>query len=199
MKAIKVENRNSELINTVENAQKLAKEQENPSYTKMFLPWVEQVAEDETKELASRIKEVLDDASETNERYKHLKTDYEKAKERFEAYQLATANTDKQTLKAFKKAVAVAVAEVAAQTNTTKWFSYRSLYGLGLLDKMPNMVNTTNKVNTFVVKAFTFMQQYAKRSNELARKERALNAAVAKFGITREQAEQMYLAGMLKL
>lgn len=199
MKATKVENRNSELINTVENAQKLAKEQENPSYTKMFLPWVEEVAEDETKELASRLKEILDDASETDERYKQLKTDYEKAKERFEAYQLKTANADKQTLKAFKKAVAVAVAEVAAQTDTTKWFSYRSLYGLGLLDKLPNMVNTTNKVNSFVVKAFTFMQQYAKRSNELARKERALNAAVAKFGITKEQAEQMYLAGMLKL
>lgn len=199
MKTTKVENRNSELINTVENAQKLAKEQENPSYTKIFLPWVEQVAEDETKELASRLKEVLDDASETDERYKQLKTDYEKAKERFEAYQLKTANADKQTLKAFKKAVAVAVAEVAAQTNTTKWFSYRSLYGLGLLDKLPNMVNTTNKVNSFVVKAFTFVQQYAKRSNELARKERALNAAVAKFGITKEQAEQMYLAGMLKL
>lgn len=199
MKATKVENRNSELINTVENAQKLAKEQENPSYTKMFLPWVEQVAEDETKELASRLKEVLDDASETDERYKQLKTDYEKAKERYEAYQLKTANTDKQTLKAFKKAVAVAVLEVAVQTNTTKWFSYRSLYGLGLLDKLPNMVNTTNKVNSFVVKAFSFMQQYAKRSNELARKERALNAAVAKFGITKEQAEQMYLAGMLKL
>lgn len=199
MKATKVENRNSELINTVENAQKLAKEQENPSYTKMFLPWVEQVAKDETKELASRLKEVLDDASETDERYKQLKTDYEKAKERYEAYQLKTANTDKQTLKAFKKAVAVAVLEVAVQTNTTKWFSYRSLYGLGLLDKLPNMVNTTNKVNSFVVKAFSFMQQYAKRSNELARKERALNAAVAKFGITKEQAEQMYLAGMLKL
>lgn len=199
MKATKVENRNSELINTVENSQKLAKEQENPSYTKIFLPWVEQVAEDETKELASRLKEVLDDASETDERYKQLKTDYEKAKERFEAYQLKTANTDRQTLKAFKKAVAVAVAEVAAQTNTAKWFSYRSLYGLGLLDKLPNMVNTTNKVNSFVVKAFTFVQQYAKRSNELARKERALNAAVAKFGITKEQAEQMYLAGMLKL
>lgn len=199
MKATKVENRNSELINTVENAQKLAKEQENPSYTKMFLPWVEQVAEDETKELASRLKEILDDASETDERYKQLKTDYEKAKERYEAYQLKTANTDKQTLKAFKKAVAVAVLEVAVQTNTTKWFSYRSLYGLGLLDKLPNMVNTTNKVNSFVVKAFAFMQQYAKRSNELARKERALNAAVAKFGITKEQAEQMYLAGMLKL
>lgn len=199
MKTTKVENRNSELINTIENAQKLAKEQENPSYTKMFLPWVEDVAEDETKELASRLKEILDDASETDERYKQLKTDYEKAKERFEAYQLKTANADKQTLKAFKKAVAVAVAEVAAQTNTTKWFSYRSLYGLGLLDKLPNMVNTTNKVNSFVVKAFTFVQQYAKRSNELARKERALNAAVAKFGITKEQAEQMYLAGMLKL
>lgn len=199
MKATKVENRNSELINTVENAQKLAKEQENPSYTKMFLPWVEQVAEDETKELASRIKEVLDDASETNERYKQLKTDYEKAKERYEAYQLKTANTDKQTLKAFKKAVAVAVLEVAVQTNTAEWFSYRSLYGLGLLDKLPNMVNTTNKLNSFVVKAFTFMQQYTKRSNELARKERALNAAVAKFGITKEQADRMYLAGMLKL
>lgn len=199
MKTTKVENRNSELINTIENAQKLAKEQENPSYTKMFLPWVEDVAEYETKELASRLKEILDDASETDERYKQLKTDYEKAKERFEAYQLKTANADKQTLKAFKKAVAVAVAEVAAQTNTTKWFSYRSLYGLGLLDKLPNMVNTTNKVNSFVVKAFTFVQQYAKRSNELARKERALNAAVAKFGITKEQAEQMYLAGMLKL
>lgn len=199
MKATKVENRNSELINTVENAQKLAKEQENPSYTKMFLPWVEQVAEDETKELASRLKEVLDDANESDERYKQLKTDYEKAKERYEAYQLKTANTDKQTLKAFKKAVAVAVAEVAAQTDTTKWFNYRCLYGLGLLDKLPNMMNTTNRVNSFVVKAFTFVQQYAKRSNELARKERALNAAVTKFGITREQAEQMYLAGMLKL
>lgn len=199
MKTTKVENRNSELINTVENAQKLAKEQENPSYTKIFLPWVEQVAEDEIKELASRLKEVLDDASETDERYKQLKTDYEKAKERYEAYQLRVANTDKQTLKAFKKAVAVAVLDVASQTNTKKWFNYRSLYGLGLLDKLPNMVNTTNKVNSFVVKAFTFVQQYAKRSNELARKERALNAAVAKFGITREQAEQMYLAGMLKL
>lgn len=199
MKTTKVENRNSELINTIENAQKLAKEQENPSYTKMFLPWVEDVAEDETKELASRLKEVLDDASETDERYKQLRIDFEKAKERFEAYQLKTANADKQTLKAFKKAVAVAVAEVAAQTNTTRWFSYRSLYGLGLLDKLPNMVNTTNKVNSFVVKAFTFVQQYAKRSNELARKERALNAAVAKFGISKEQAEQMYLAGILKL
>lgn len=199
MKATKVENRNSELINTVENAQKLAKEQENPSYTKIFLPWVEDVAEEETKELASRLKEILDDASETDERYKQLRTDFEKAKERFEAYQLKTANADKLTVKAFKKAVAVAVAEVAAQTDTAKWFNYRSLYGLGLLDKLPNMMNTTNRVNSFVVKAFTFVQQYAKRSNELARKERALNAAVAKFGITKEQAEQMYLAGMLKL
>lgn len=199
MKTTKAENRNSELINTIENAQKLAKEQENPSYTKMFLPWVEDVAEDETKELASRLKEILDDASETDERYKQLKTDYEKAKERFEAYQLKTANADKQTLKAFKKAVAVAVAEVAERTNAAAWFNYRRLYGLGLLDKLPNMVNTVNKVNSFVVKAFTFMQQYAKRSNELARKERALNAAVAKFGITKEQAERMYLAGLLKI
>ena len=89
--------------------------------------------------------------------------------------------------------------KVAERTNTAAWFNYRSLYGLGLLDKLPNMVNTTNRVNSFVVKAFTFMQQYAKRSNELARKERALSAAVAKFGITKEQAEQMYLAGLLKL
>lgn len=199
MKATKVENRNSELINTVENAQKLAKEQGNPSYTKMFLPWVEAVAEDETKELASRLKEILDDASETDERYKQLRTDFDKAKERFEAYQLKTANADKLTVKAFKKAVAVAVAEVAAQTGTTKWFNYRSLYGLGLLDKLPNMMNTTKRVNSFVVTVFTFVQQYAKRSNELARKERALNAAVTKFGITKEQAEHMYLAGMLKL
>ena len=196
---MKVENRVSEQLNTIENAKKLAKEQENSSYTKIFLPWVEEVAEDETRELSDRIKEVLDDANESDERYKQLKTDFEKAKERFEAYQLATVNTDKQTLKAFKKAVAVAVAEVAARTNTAKWFSYRNLYGLGLVDKLPNMVNTTNRVNFFVVKAFTFMQQYAKRSNELTRKERALNAAVAKFGITKEQAEQMYLAGMLKL
>lgn len=199
MKTTKVENRNSELINTIENAQKLAKEQENPSYTKMFLPWVEDVAADETKELASRLKEVLDDASETDERYKQLKTDFEKAKERLEAYQLKVINTDKQTLKAFKKAVAVAVREVAERTNTGKWFNYRILYSLGLVDKLPNFTNTTNRVNSFVVRAFTFVQQYAKRSSELARKERALNAAVAKFGITREQAEQMYLAGMLKL
>lgn len=199
MKATKVENRNSELINTIENAQKLAKEQENPSYTKMFLPWVEDVAEDETKELASRLKEILDDANKTDDRYKQLRTDFEKAKERFEAYQLKTANTDKLTLKAFKKAVAVAVVEVAAQTDTQRWFNYRRLYGLGLLDKLPNIVNTTNKINSFVVKAFTFMQQYAKRSDELARKERALNAAIEEFGITREQAEKMYLAGKLKL
>lgn len=199
MKATKVENRVSEQINTIENAQKLAKEQENPSYTKMFLPWVEAVAEDESKELASRLKEVLDDANESDDRYKQLRTDYEKAKERFEAYQLATANADKQALKAFKKAVAVAVAEVAEHTNTATWFNYRRLYGLGLIDKLPNMVNTPNKLNSFVAKAFTFMQQYAKRSDELARKERALTEAIDEFGITREQAEKMYLAGKLKL
>lgn len=199
MKATKVENRVSEQINTIENAQKLAKEEENPSYTKMFLPWVVAVAEDETKELASRLKEVLDDANETDDRYEHLKTDYEKAKERFEAYQLKTANADKKTLKAFKKAVAVAVAEVAERTNTATWFNYRRLYGLGLLDKLPSMVNTPNKLNSFAAKAFTFMQQYAKRSDELARKERALTEAIDEFGITREQAEKMYLAGKLKL
>lgn len=199
MKTTKVENRVSEQVNTIENAQKLAKEEENPSYTKMFLPWVVAVAEDESKELASRLKEVLDDANETDDRYKHLKTDYEKAKERFEAYQLKAANADKQTLKAFKKAVAVAVAEVAERTNTATWFNYRRLYGLGLLDKLPCMVNTPNKLNSFTAKAFTFMQQYAKRSDELARKERALTEAIDEFGITREQAERMYLAGKLKL
>ena len=199
MKMTKVENRVSEQIQSVENAQKLAKEQENPSYTKMFLPWVEQVAEQETAKLAELIKDVFEDAKVTNERYKQLKTDYEKAKERLEAYQLKVANADKQTLKAFKKAIAVSVREVAERTNTGSWFNYRTLYGLGLVDALPNLVNTTIRVNSFVVKAFTFMQQYAKRSNELARKERALNAAVAKFGITKEQAEQMYLAGLLKL
>lgn len=199
MKATKVENRVSEQINTIENAQKLAKEEENPSYTKMFLPWVVAVAVDESKELASRLKEVLDDANETDDRYKQLRTDYEKAKERFEAYQLKAANTDKQTVKAFKKAVAVAVAEVAERTNTAAWFNYRRLYGLGLVDKLPNMVNTPNKLNSFTAKAFTFMQQYAKRSDELTRKERALTEAIDEFGITREQAEKMYLAGKLKL
>ena len=199
MKATKVENRVSEQINTMDNAQKLAKEQENHSYTKMFLPWVVAVAEDESKELAGCLKEVLDDANESDDRYKQLRTDYEKAKERFEAYQLATANADKQTLKAFKKAVSVAVAEVAEHTNTATWFNYRRLYGLGLIDKLPNMVNTPNKLNSFVAKAFTFMQQYAKRSDELARKERALTEAIDEFGITREQAEKMYLAGKLKL
>lgn len=199
MKATKVENRVSEQVNTIENAQKLAKEEENPSYTKMFLPWVVAVAEDESKELAGRLKEVLDDANETDDRYKQLKTDYEKAKERFEAYQLKAANTDRQTVKAFKKAVAVAVAEVAERTNTATWFNYRRLYGLGLVDKLPNMVNTPNKLNSFTAKAFTFMQQYAKRSDELARKERALTEAIDEFGITREQAEKMYLAGKLKL
>lgn len=199
MKTTKVENRVSEQIQSVENAQKLAKEQENPSYTKMFLPWVEQVAEQETAELAELIKDVFEDAKVTDERYKQLKTDYEKGKERFEAYQLKVANADKQTLKAFKKAVSVAVAEVAEHTNTVTWFNYRRLYGLGLIDKLPNMVNTPNKLNSFVAKAFTFMQQYAKRSDELARKERALTEAIDEFGITREQAEKMYLAGKLKL
>lgn len=199
MKTTKVENRVSEQIQSVENAQKLAKEQENPSYTKMFLPWVEQVAEQETAELAELLKDVFEDAKVTDERYKQLKTDYEKAKERFEAYQLKVANADKQTLKAFKKAVAVSVREVAERTNTGEWFNYRILYSLGLVDKLPNLTNTTNRVNSFIVKAFTFVKQYAKRSNEIERKERALNAAVTKFGISKEQAEQMYLAGILKL
>lgn len=199
MKANEVKNTVKENVNTVENAQKLAKEQENPSYVAMFRPWIVDACSGLVDDLTQAINETITDANETDERYKQLSTDYEKAKARFEAYQLKTVNGDRQTLKAFKKAVAVAVLEVAERTNTGKWFTYRNLYGLGLLNEMPNLINTPNKVNSFVAKAFVFMQQYAKRSSELARKERALNAAVQDFGITREQAEKMYLAGLLKI
>lgn len=199
MKANEVKNTVKENVNTVENAQKLAKEQENPSYVAMFRPWIVEACGGLVDDLTQAINETITDANETDERYKQLSTDYEKAKGRFEAYQLKTVNGDRQTLKAFKKAVAVAVLEVAERTNTDKWFTYRNLYGLGLLNEMPNLINTPNKVNSFVAKAFVFMQQYAKRSSELARKERALNAAIQDFGITREQAEKMYLAGRLKI
>lgn len=199
MKANEVKNTVKENVNTVENAQKLAKEQENPSYVTMFRPWIVDACGGLVDDLTQAINETITDANETDERYKQLSTDYEKAKARFEAYQLKTVNGDRQTLKAFKKAVAVAVLEVAERTNTGKWFTYRNLYGLGLLNEMPNLINTPNKVNSFVAKAFVFMQQYAKRSSELARKERALNAAIQDFGITREQAEKMYLAGRLKI
>ena len=165
----------------------------------MFRPWVVEACGGLVDDLTQAINETITDANETDERYKQLSTDYEKAKARFEAYQLKTVNADRQTLKAFKKAVAVAVLEVAERTNTGKWFTYRKLYGLGLLNGMPKLINTPNKVNSFVAKAFVFMQQYAKRSSELARKERALNAAIQDFGITREQAEKMYLAGLLKI
>lgn len=199
MKANEVKNTVKENVNTVENAQKLTKEQENPSYVAMFRPWIVDACGGLVDDLTQAINETITDANETDERYKQLSTDYEKAKARFEAYQLKTVNGDRQTLKAFKKAVAVAVLEVAERTNTGKWFTYRNLYGLGLLNEMPNLINTPNKVNSFVAKAFVFMQQYAKRSSELARKERALNAAIQDFGITREQAEKMYLAGRLKI
>lgn len=199
MKANEVKNTVKENVNTVENAQKLAKEQENPSYVAMFRPWIVDACGGLVDDLTQAINETITDANETDERYKQLSTDYEKAKARFETYQLKTVNGDRQTLKAFKKAVAVAVLEVAERTNTGKWFTYRNLYGLGLLNEMPNLINTPNKVNSFVAKAFVFMQQYAKRSSELARKERALNAAIQDFGITREQAEKMYLAGRLKI
>lgn len=199
MKANEVKNTVKENVNTVENAQKLAKEQENPSYVAMFRPWIVEACDGLVDDLTQAINETITDANETDERYKQLSTDYEKAKARFEAYQLKTVNGDRQTLKAFKKAAAVAVLEVAERTNTGKWFTYRNLYGLGLLNEMPNLINTPNKVNSFVAKAFVFMQQYAKRSSELARKERALNTAVQDFGITREQAEKMYLAGRLKI
>lgn len=199
MKANEVKNTVKENVNTVENAQKLAKEQENPSYVAMFRPWIVEACGGLVDDLTQAINETITDANETDERYKQLSTDYEKAKARFEAYQLKTVNGDRQTLKAFKKAVAVAVLEVAKRTDTGKWFTYRNLYGLGLLNDMPNLINTPNKVNSFVAKAFVFMQQYAKRSSELVRKERALNAAIQDFGITREQAEKMYLAGRLKI
>lgn len=199
MKANEVKNTVKENVNTVENAQKLAKAQEEPSYVEMFRPWVVDACGGLVDDLTKAINETITDANETDERYKQLSTDYEKAKVRFEAYQLKTVNGDRQTLKAFKKAVAVAVLEVAERTNTGKWFTYRKLYGMGLLNGMPKLINTPNKVNSFVAKAFVFMQQYAKRSSELARKERALNAAIQDFGITREQAEKMYLAGLLKI
>lgn len=199
MKANEVKNTVKENANTVENAQKLAKAQEEPSFVEMFRPWVVDACGGLVDDLTKAINETITDANETDERYKQLSTDYEKAKVRFEAYQLKTVNEDRQTLKAFKKAVAVAVLEVAERTNTGKWFTYRKLHGLGLLNGMPKLINTPNKVNSFVAKAFVFMQQYAKRSSELARKERALNAAIQDFGITREQAEKMYLAGLLKI
>lgn len=199
MKANEVKNTVKENVNTVENAQKLAKAQEEPSYTEMFRPWVVEVCEDLAKDLAKAINETTTDANETDERYRQLSTDYEKAKSRFEAYQLKTVNGDRQTLKAFKKAVAVAVQEVAERTNTSKWFTYRNLYGLGLLNEMPKLINTPNKVNSFVAKAFVFMQQYAKRSSEMARKERQINEIMARFNLPRETAEAMYLAGALKI
>ena len=199
MKANEVKNTVKENVNTVENAQKMAKEQEEPSYTKMFLPWVVEACEGLVEDLTKAINETTADANETDERYQQLATDYEKAKARFEAYQLKTVNKDRQTLKAFKKAVAVAVLEVAERTNTGKWFTYRNLYGLGLLNGMPKLINTPNKVNSFVAKAFVFMQQYAKRSSEMARKERQINEIMARFNLPRETAEAMYLAGALKL
>lgn len=199
MKANEVKNTVKENVNTVENAQKLAKAQEEPSYTEMFLPWVVEVCEDLAKDLAKAIKETTTDANATDKRYRQLSTDYEKAKARFEAYQLKTVNGDRQTLKAFKKTVAVAVQEVAERTNTGKWFTYRNLYGLGLLNEMPKLINTPNKVNRFVAKAFVFMQQYAKRSSEMARKERQINEIMARFNLPRETAEAMYLAGALKI
>lgn len=199
MKANEVKNTVKGNVNTVENAQKMAKEQENPSYVAMFRPWVLDACEGLVEDLTKAINETITDANETDERYQQLSTDYEKAKARFEAYQLKTVNKDRQTLKAFKKAVAVAVLEVAERTNTGKWFTYRNLYGLGLLNEMPNIINTPTKVNSFVAKAFVFMQQYAKRSSEMARKERQINEIMVRFNLPRETAEAMYLAGALKL
>lgn len=199
MKANEVKNTVKENVNTVDNAQKLAKEQENPSYVAMFRPWIVDACGGLVDDLTQAINETITDANETDERYKQLSTDYEKAKARFETYQLKTVNGDRQTLKAFKKAVAVAVREVAERTNTGKWFTYRNLYGLGLLNELPSLINTPNKVNSFVAKAFVFMQQYAKRSSEMARKERQINEIMARFNLPRETAKAMYLAGALKI
>lgn len=199
MKANEVKNTVKENVNTVENAQKLAKTQENPSYVAMFRPWVVDACGGLVEDLTKAINKTITDANETDERYKQLSTDYEKAKARFEAYQLKTVNGDRQTLKAFKKAVAVAVQEVAERTNTGKWFTYRNLYGLGLLNELPSLINTPNKVNSFVAKAFVFMQQYAKRSSEMVRKERQINEIMERFNLPRETAEAMYLAGALKI
>lgn len=199
MKANEVKNTVKENVNTVENAQKLAKEQENPSYVAMFRPWIVEACGGLVDDLTQAINETITDANETDERYKQLSKDYEKAKARFEAYQLKTVNGDRQTIKAFKKAVAVAVLEVAEHTNTGKWFTYRNLYGLGLLNELPSLINTPNKVNSFVAKAFVFMQQYAKRSSEMARKERQINEIMTRFNLPRETAEAMYLAGALKI
>ena len=117
MKANEVKNTVRENVNTVENAQKLAKEQENPSYVAMFRPWIVEACGGLVDVLTQAINETITDANDTDERYKQLSTDYEKAKARFEAYQLKTVNGDRQTLKAFKKAVAVAVQEVAERTS----------------------------------------------------------------------------------
>ena len=121
------------------------------------------------------------------------------AKARFEGYQLKTLNKNKATVKKYKKAVAVAVREIATRTKTEKWFNYRTLYKLGLLDELPayNM-NTGSRLNSQVAKMFTFVQMYAKRSNELVKKEREIAAVMKKYNLPREIAERMYGDGVLK-
>ena len=189
----------SEVINTVENAQKLAKEQENPSYIAMFKPWVLDATESQVNELTESINEVLTDASERDERYKQLSKDFEMAKARFEDYQLKTVNGDKATVKKYKKAVAVAVREVANKTNTQKWFNYRTLYKLGLLDNVPSYnMNTGTRLNSQIAKLFTFVQMYQKRSSELVKKEREISAVMGKYNLDRDTAERMYMDGILK-
>ena len=186
MSTTKTTNTVSEIINTVENAQKLAKEQENPSYIAMFKPW-------------ESINKVLAGASESDDRFKQLSKDFEMAKARFEGYQLKTLNKNKATVKKYKKAIAVAVREIATRTKTEKWFNYRTLYKLGLLDELPayNM-NTGSRLNSQVAKMFTFVQMYAKRSNELVKKEREIAAVMKKYNLPREIAERMYVDGVLK-
>ena len=114
MSTTKTTNTVSEIINTVENAQKLAKEQENPSYIAMFKPWVLDVSEFQVNELT--------------------------------AYNM----------------------------------------------------NTGSRLNSQVAKMFTFVQMYAKRSNELVKKEREIAAVMKKYNLPREIAERMYVDGVLK-
>lgn len=193
-----ISNSVKEVINSVENAQKVAKEQENPSYTEMFKPWVSEVSEFQVDELKDEISATIEDAKATNERYKKLEADFYHAKARFEAYQLATLNADKATVKKFKKAVAVAIAEVAKKTETAKWFNYKNSYKLGLVDSLPTYMNTPGKLNSYIVKMFTFMKTYQKRSNELQKKENDILKVMEKYGLPRETAEKMYLDGVLK-
>ena len=59
-------------------------------------------------------------------------------------------------------------------------------------------MNTGSRLNSQVAKMFTFVQMYAKRSNELVKKEREIAAVMKKYNLPREIAERMYVDGVLK-